>query len=318
MQYVFFRDGTEAPALGQGTWRMGEGAQPASQEAAALRLGIDLGMTLIDTAERYAYGGAEEVVGMAIAGLRDKVFLVSKVLPENATRSGIPAACAKSLRSLRTDVIDLYLLHWRGKTPLAETFEAFEALRNEGKIRQWGVSNFGMGAMLELASLGYQDKCAANQVIYNPGKSEIEIDLLPWCREHQMPVMAYSPIGQGNRLLHHPVLARVGRRHGATPAQVAIAWTLRLGNVISIPKASNPIHVRENAAAATLKLTQQDIDEIGRAFPLNRLRRKVKYVAARARDIAMAAHVLHSGFRANGIGSRASVQGKPPADRQVR
>lgn len=286
MKQVFFRDGTTVPALGQGTWRMGEGAQSAAQEAATLRLGIDLGMTVIDTAERYGWGGAEEVVGMAIAGLRDKVFLVSKVLPANATRAGIPAACARSLRWLRTDVIDLYLLHWPAKTPLEETCEAFEALRSEGKIRSWGVSNFGMGAMLKLASLGYQEKCATDQVIYNPGSSEIESDLLPWCREHRMPVMAYSPIGQGNRLLHHPLLARVARRHDATPAQVAIAWTMRLGNVISIPKATNPVHLRENAAAANIRLTEEDENEIGRVF---RLRRKVKYAVARATDIVMAA-----------------------------
>jgi diketogulonate reductase-like aldo/keto reductase len=254
--------GRDVPAIGQGTWRLGEGRRTAAEEADALRLGIDLGMTLIDTAEMYADGGAEEVVGRAIAGRRDEVFVVSKVVPSNASRRGVPAACARSLRRLRTDVIDLYLLHWPGGVPVAETVEAFEALRQAGSIRAWGVSNFDAD---ELEAL--PDGCATDQVLYHPGARGIEFDLLPWCGRRKMPVMAYSPIGQAGRLLKSRALAKVAERCGATAAQVAIAWGLRQPHVISIPKAADMAHVRQNAAAAELALTDGDLAAIDAEFP---------------------------------------------------
>lgn len=255
------------PRLGQGTWRMGEGAAPRKQEADALRLGLDLGMTLIDTAEMYGDGAAEEVVADAIQGRRNQVFLVSKVYPHNASRTGVPAACERSLRRLRTDCLDLYLLHWRGQHPIAETVAAFEALRDAGKIRRWGVSNFDTRDMEGLPPASQHSGCAANQVLYNPGARGIEFDLLPWCQAHGMPVMAYSPVSQGGRMLRDKVLQAVAARHGATPAQVAIAWTLRQPGVVSIPKASDAGHVRENAAASSLQLTEQDLAELDTAFP---------------------------------------------------
>lgn len=253
----------DLPRLGQGTWRMGEGGDRAA-EAAALRLGIELGMTLLDTAEMYGDGAAEEVVAEAMAGQRDRVFLVSKVYPHNATRAGVPAACERSLRRLRTDRLDLYLLHWRGSTPLAETVEAFERLREQGKVRAWGVSNFDVE---DLDDLPPGAACAANQVLYNLGARGIEFDLLPECRKRAVPVMAYSPVGQGGTLLRHPALAAIAARHGATPAQVALAWTLARPGVVSIPKASNPAHVRLNAAAAALALSPEDHAALDAAFP---------------------------------------------------
>ena len=260
-------DGTEVPALGLGTWHMGERSQAAKDEAAAIRLGIELGMTLIDTAEMYGNGGAEEVIAEAIAGQRDKLFIVSKVYPHNASRDGVPAACERSLRRLRTDRIDLYLLHWRGSHPLPETVAAFEKLRAEGKIRYWGVSNFDTRDMQGLARLQDGANCAANQVLYHVGSRGIEFDLLPWCRQHHMPIMAYSPVGQGGSLLRSKVLAAVAKRHDATPAQIAIAWTLRHDNVISIPKAADLRHVRENAAAGAIVLSEADLKEIDSAHP---------------------------------------------------
>jgi len=255
-------DGTETSALGQGTWRMGEGRHPARAEADALRRGIDLGMTLIDTAEMYGDGASERVVADAIDGQRDRVFLVSKIYPQNATKRGIPAACDGSLARLRTDRIDLYLLHWRGRTPLSETVEGFERLRAAGKIGHWGVSNFDVD---DLEGLG-PGACAANQVLYNPEARGIEFDLLPWCSARGLPVMAYSPVGQAGALLRSGALRAVAARHDATPAQVAVAWTLRWPGVISIPKASDPAHVAENAAAAGLSLTEADLAEIDAAF----------------------------------------------------
>jgi diketogulonate reductase-like aldo/keto reductase len=267
MRQVLLPDGTAVSAIGQGTWKMGEGGRGTKDEAAALRLGIDLGMTLIDTAEMYGDGASEEVVGQAIAGQRESVFLVTKVYPHNASRSGVPAACARSLRRLGTDVIDLYLLHWRGGVALAETVAAFEKLRAEGKIRHWGVSNLDPGDMKELLGMRDGGKCAVNQVLYSPEHRGIEFDLLPWQAQLGMPVMAYSPIGQGGRLLRNPALAAVARRHGASPAQVAIAWGLRHAHVVSIPKAGDPAHVRQNAAAAGIGLTAEDLAEIDAAFP---------------------------------------------------
>lgn len=254
--------GINVPVIGQGTWRMGEDRARHREEVAALRLGIELGMTLIDTAEMYGEGGAEKVVGEAIAGLRDEVFLVSKVYPHNASRKGIPEACERSLRRLNTDYIDLYLLHWRGQYPLEETVEAFERLREAGKIGRWGVSNFDVDDLQELAS----PACATNQVLYNLEERGIEFDLLPWSQQHRQPLMAYCPIGQGGSLLAHPTLKQVAARHAATPAQVALAWILRQDGVIAIPKAVRPEHVQLNAHAAQLKLVAGDLEALDHAF----------------------------------------------------
>jgi diketogulonate reductase-like aldo/keto reductase len=263
MRTVTLPGGETVPALGQGTWYMGERRGDAGREAAALRLGVDLGMTLIDTAEMYASGGAEEVVAQAVSGIRDRVFIVSKVLPQNASRSGVPAACERSLKRLRTDRIDLYLLHWRGGHPLAETVAAFEALKTAGKIRYWGVSNFDTGDMKELFGVPGGAGCASNQVLYHPDSRGIEFDLLAWCADLGIPVMAYSPLGHHvRRLLGSRALQEVARRHDATPAQVAIAWGMRSGRVISIPKAADAAHVRENAAAAAIELTAEDLAAI--------------------------------------------------------
>ncbi|MFN4087746.1 MAG: aldo/keto reductase [Alphaproteobacteria bacterium] len=258
--------GEAVPVLGQGTWGMGENPRRRRTEADALRLGIDLGMTLIDTAEMYADGGAEEVAGQAIAGRRDAVFLVDKVLPSNASRRGTVAACERSLKRLGTDRIDLYLLHWRGGPALAETLEAFEVLRRAGKIRHWGVSNFDMDDMEELTELPGGCAVATNQVLYNLSRRGIEWDLLRWSRCRRVPVMAYSPIEQG-RILRDPVLRAVAARHDATPARVALAWLLGREGVLVIPKASDPAHVRDNRAALDVRLTERDLIELDAAFP---------------------------------------------------
>jgi len=258
-------DGTEIPTLGQGTWHMGERGARRREEAAALRLGLDLGMTLIDTAEMYGEGGAEEVVAEAIAGRRQDVFLVSKVYPHNAGGRKLEAACERSLKRLRVETLDLYLLHWRGSIPLAETVEGFERLRAAGKIRRWGVSNLDVEDLEELGPA--LADCAADQVLYNLENRGIEYDLLPFCRRRDMPVMAYTPVGQGGALLRNRALNAVAARHGATPAQVAIAWTLRNPGVISIPKAADPEHVRQNARAREIVLTEQDQAELDAACP---------------------------------------------------
>jgi len=258
--------GEAVPILGQGTWRMAERPRRRTEEIAAVRAGLDLGMTLIDTAEMYAVGGAEELVAEAIAGRRDEVFLVTKVLPSNATRRGTVAACGRSLRRLQTDRIDLYLLHWRGNTPLEETLEGFENLSAAGKIRYWGVSNFGVADMEELADLPGGSAVATDQVLYNVSRRGIEHDLLPWCRRRRIPIMAYTPIEEG-RLLRHRSLNAIALRHRVTPAQVALAWLLRQDGLIAIPKAGTPEHVRENRAAVGLRLSEQDIAELDRAFP---------------------------------------------------
>jgi diketogulonate reductase-like aldo/keto reductase len=266
MASVRLPDGVEVAALGQGTWHMGERGADRRAEAAALRLGLDLGMALIDTAEMYAEGGAEEVVAEAVAGRRDEAFIVSKVYPHNAGGRRLEAACERSLKRLRVDTIDLYLLHWRGSVPLADTVEGFERMRAAGKIRRWGVSNLDVDDLEELGA-ALRD-CAADQVLYSLENRGIEHDLLPFCRGRGMPVMAYSPVGQGGALLRHPALRAVAARQGgATPAQVAIAWTLRAPGVISIPKASDPEHVRLNAAARDLRLTEADLAELDAAFP---------------------------------------------------
>jgi diketogulonate reductase-like aldo/keto reductase len=258
--------GEAVPALGQGTWGLAEGTHRRADEADALRLGLDLGMTLIDTAEMYADGGAEELVGEAIAERRTDVFLVSKVLPQNATIRGTIAACERSLRRLRTDQIDLYLLHWRGGPPLEETLDAFGMLIRAGKIRHWGVSNFDVSDMNELTNLQCGSAVTTDQVLYNLTRRGIEYDLLPWCRERKLPIMAYSPIEQG-RMLSHPGLQSVTARHDATPAQVALAWLLRQDSLIVIPRTGTLEHVRENRAALDLRLTKQDLTDLDRAFP---------------------------------------------------
>ncbi|MGB3537556.1 MAG: aldo/keto reductase [Mesorhizobium sp.] len=256
--------GEAVPVFGLGTWKMGEDSRHASAEADALKLGLDLGATLIDTAEMY--GNAEAVVGEAIAGRRDAVFLVSKVLPSNASRSGTIAACERSLKRLHTDRIDLYLLHWRGGVPLGETVEAFEALKAAGKIRHWGVSNFDADDMEELFGLPDGRNCQTNQVLYNLSRRGPEFDLVPWCRKVGMPIMAYSPVEQG-RLARSGKLETIAARHGTTPAQVALAWATAQPGVIAIPKASRPEHVRQNIAALDISLTPQDLAELDRAFP---------------------------------------------------
>jgi diketogulonate reductase-like aldo/keto reductase len=267
MRYLRLPGGDEeVSVLGLGTWGMGEARDRDPDMVAALRLGLDLGMTLVDTAEMYGEGGAEEVVGKAIAGRRDEVFLVSKVYPHNATRRGTVTACERSLKRLGTDRLDLYLLHWRGDVPLAETLDAFAALRQAGKIRRWGVSNFGMTDMAELWSLSGGTECAANQVLYNLSRRGIEWDLLPWCRERRVPVMAYSPIEQG-RLLRQRTLSKVADRRGVTAAQVALAWLLARSPVIVIPKAADIGHVRQNRAALDLALAPEEFAELDRAFP---------------------------------------------------
>ena len=259
--------GEMIPVLGQGTWHMAEDPRRRADEIAALRLGIDLGMTLIDTAEMYADGGAEELVGQAIEGRREEVFLVSKVLPHHATRRGTIEACDRSLMRLDVDTIDLYLLHWPGTIPLEETLDAFDALIGAGKIRYWGVSNFDVADLEELVDLTGGEQVATDQVLYNLNRRGIEFDLLPWCRRSGLPVMAYSPIEQG-RLLRHPGLLAVAARHpGVTPAQVALAWVLRQDGVCAIPRAGKPAHVRENRAALDIRLTSQDLADLDRAFP---------------------------------------------------
>ncbi|AWC21088.1 2,5-diketo-D-gluconic acid reductase B [Aminobacter sp. MSH1] len=258
--------GEAVPVLGQGTWMMGEDRGRAADEVAALRLGLDLGVTLIDTAEMYGNGGAEKVVGEAIAGRRDEVFLVSKVLPSNASRNGVVRACEASLKRMRTDRIDLYLLHWRGGVPLAETIAVFEELRRSGKIRHWGVSNFDADDMEEMERLPAGKNAQANQVLYNLGRRGIEFDLAPWCRDHGVPIMAYSPVEQG-ALADDAGLQAIAARHDATAAQLALAWVMARPGVIAIPKATRLEHVRQNAAARDIRLTPQDLAELDTLFP---------------------------------------------------
>ena len=258
--------GDDVPVLGQGTWGMGEKQVRRTDEVAALRLGLDLGMTLIDTAEMYGNGGAEEVVGEAVFGRRDEVFIVSKVLPTHASRLGVTTACDQSLRRLRTDRIDLYLLHWRLGTPLAETVAGFEMLKAAGKIRHWGVSNFDTADMVELAGVADGKYVQTDQVLYNLKRRGIEYDLLPWCRERRIAVMAYSPVEQGV-LADDGRLARVADRYGVSRSQIALAWVLRQDGVIAIPKASKLDHVRENRAAHDIRLIPVDLQELDHSFP---------------------------------------------------
>jgi len=261
-------DGTRAPALGQGSWHLAQGRHPAAEEEDALRLGISLGMTLLDTAEVYGNGRAEQLIGRVLAGQREKVFLVSKVWPSHATAPGIRQACTASLARLGTDYLDLYLLHWpRGVSDLGGVVSTFERLRAEGSIRRWGVSNFAVADMEELYRVPGGAACATNQVRYNLLDRGIERDLLPWCERHRLPIMAYSPLGRGGDLLQNTALAQVAGRHQSGPAAIALAWTIRSGRVIAIPESGSPAHVRQNAAALSLRLTDQDLDELNRAVP---------------------------------------------------
>ena len=263
---TYLPSGEAVPVLGQGTWTMGVDARRRKEEIAVLRLGIELGMTLIDTAEMYADGGAEKVVAQAIAHCRNEVFLVSKVLPEHATRRGTIAACERSLRRLRTDRLDLYLLHWREEIPLAETLEAFTGLLRAGKIRYWGVSNFDLADMQELVGSRAGAGVAANEVMYSVKRRGIEYALLPWCRRRHIAIIAYSPLDQG-QLVRSRKLEEIAARHEATPAQVALAWLVRQKGVIAIPKAKSQVHLRENRAALDLRLDKHDLTTLDRDFP---------------------------------------------------
>ena len=266
MKTITLPCGETLPAMGLGTWHMGERIGDPAAEARALSKGLDLGITVIDTAEMYGRGGAERVVARAIEGRRDEVFLVSKVLPHNASGEGTIEACEKSLTRMEVEVIDLYLLHWPGRYPLADTVGAFRALQRDGKIRHWGVSNFDADEMEDLWQVPGGRDCQINQVLYNLSRRGVEWDLLPWSRDHAMPIMAYSPLEQG-RLLDDKALAAVAARHGVTLAQVALAWTLREDGVMTIPKASGLSHVEDNRAAWDLVLDAADLAELDRAFP---------------------------------------------------
>ncbi|WP_337266945.1 aldo/keto reductase [Oryzifoliimicrobium ureilyticus] len=263
---VTFPNGTAVPALGQGTWNMGEDASRSSQEIESLQRGLEIGLTLIDTAEMYAEGGAERITAKAIKGRRHDVFLVSKVYPWNASLKGTMEACERSLERLQVDQLDLYLLHWRGNHPLSETIEAFEQLRADGKIGAWGVSNFDIDDMEELLRLPGGENVAANQVLYNLSRRGIEFDLLPFCQAKKIPVMAYSPIEQG-RILHHPELIRIAKAYQATPAQIALAFVLERDGVIAIPKTANRHRVEENREAVSLEITDEDWAALDAAFP---------------------------------------------------
>ena len=263
---VTLPSGVSVPALGLGTWNMGEDSRKANAEIESLKRCLDLGMTLIDTAEMYAEGGAEKITGAAIAGRRDEVFLVSKVYPWNASRQGVIDACECSLKRLRTDHLDLYLLHWRGEHPLAETVAGFEELRRAGKIGAWGVSNFDVADMEELMIVPGGKNCAANQVLYNLSRRGVEYDLLPWCQQRGIAIMAYSPIEQG-RLVRNDTLIHISKAYQATPAQVALAFLLEREGVIAIPKSANPDRVAENAAAAELEISDEDWAALDAAFP---------------------------------------------------
>jgi diketogulonate reductase-like aldo/keto reductase len=268
MNAFLLPSGEAVARLGQGAWQMGEQRTRHATELKALRVGLDLGLTLIDTAEMYGGGGSEALVAEAIAGRREQVYVVSKVLPSNASRRGTIAACERSLKRLNTDYLDLYLLHWQGAIPFAETLEAFTKLRDRGSIRHFGVSNFDREELAAARALDGGSDLATNQVLYNLEHRGIEWDLLPWCRERGMPVIAYSPLGSDStRLRAHPVLRKVAAQLGATPARVALAWLLRAPDIIVIPKAASEEHVRDNHAALTLELGAAELAELERSFP---------------------------------------------------
>jgi diketogulonate reductase-like aldo/keto reductase len=274
---VAFPSGDAVPSLGLGTWRMGESPRARDEEIAAIRLGLDLGMIVVDTAEMYGDGTTETLVGEAIAKRRNEVFLVSKVLPSHARREQTLAACAASLERLGTDYLDLYLLHWRGRTALRETVEAFTQLASEGKIRRWGVSNFELSDMEELLATPGGSAVSCNQVLYNLRRRGIEFDLLPWCRERGIPMMAYSPVEQGE-LLRNKAVKRIASKVGATPAQLCLAWVLRQPNVIAIPKAGTREHVRENHASLGVQLSDVELQALDEAFPPPREARPLEMI----------------------------------------
>jgi diketogulonate reductase-like aldo/keto reductase len=260
--------GAAVSRLGQGAWQIGEDRRKRAEELLALNVGLDLGLNLIDTAEMYGGGRSEELVAEVLTGRRGEVYVVSKVLPENASRGGTISACERSLKRLKTDYLDLYLLHWRGSVPLDETLAAFTTLRERGSIRHFGVSNFDRADLDESASLPGGTDIATNQVLYNLEQRGIEFELMPWCRERRIPLMAYSPLGSDSRRLRtHPALKTVAAKLGATPARVALAWVLRQPEVVAIPKASSEAHVRDNHAALELELGADDLAELDRAFP---------------------------------------------------
>jgi len=263
---VKFHDGTTVPALGQGSWHLGQGRHPEAVEEEALRTGLSLGMTLIDTAENYGNGRSEEFISHVIAGQRDRVFLVSKVEPDHLTGNGMARACEASLARLGTDYLDLYLQHWPNRAvDLSGVVAAFESLRAAGKIRAWGVSNFKVSDMEDLFHVPHGDRCATNQVLYNLDSRGIEYDLLPWCEQRGMPVMAYTPLG--NSLVRDPTLARIGAAHGCSAAAVALAWAIRSGNVIAIPESGSAAHVKENAVALSLTLAPLELQTLDAAHP---------------------------------------------------
>jgi diketogulonate reductase-like aldo/keto reductase len=268
-------DGRDIPVLGLGTWKMGEDGTRAAAEVRVVQRALDLGVTLLDTAEIYASGGSERVVGEAIQGRREHVFLVTKVAPRNASRRGTIRACEASLKRLGTEVIDLYLLHWIGATPMAETIEAFETLKASGKIRAWGVSNFDTD---DMEAMPADAQCAANQVLYNPQSRGIEFGLIPYCQAHGIPVMAYTPLGQSGQVLSNAAIVETAKRHGATPAQVALAWSIRNPGVVTIPKTAKLARVEENLGAVNLTLTEADLAEIDQAFPPPRTKRSLEMI----------------------------------------
>ncbi|RNF39077.1 aldo/keto reductase [Planococcus salinus] len=268
---VALPDGIRLPAIGQGTWNIGDVPAKREQEISALQLGVELGMTLIDTAEMYGEGKSERLTGEAIQGKREQVFLVSKVYPHNAGTKDIYRACENSLERLGTDTLDLYLLHWRGRIPLEETVEGMEQLKKDGKIKRWGVSNFDVDDMEELLQIPGGENCAVNQVLYHLGSRGIEYELLPWHMEHGIPIMAYSPLAQGGsphkNLQTNQALKKIAEKHHVEPLQIALAWTIRSGHVISIPKAGQPQHVTANAEAAAIELMDEDLKMLDEAFP---------------------------------------------------
>ncbi len=268
---IHFSVNQRLPAIGQGTWAMGEQALQRRNEVHALQAGIDLGLKLIDTAEMYAEGGAERIVGEAISGRRADVFLVSKAYPWHAGGQRAIAACEASLKRLQTDYLDLYLLHWRGDIPLEETISAMQLLKQQGKIRRWGVSNLDYDDMRELTALAGGAECATNQVLYHLASRGIEYDLLPWCQQQNMPVMAYCPLAQAGRLreglMHHPALHQLAAEKGVTVAQLLLAWVISHNGVMAIPKAGSVAHVKENAAALDISLSNEEIAVMEKAFP---------------------------------------------------
>jgi diketogulonate reductase-like aldo/keto reductase len=270
-QVVTLPDGTSLPSLGQGTWYMGENPEVREKEIKALQEGLELGMKLIDTAEMYGNGDSEKLVGEVIKGHRDDVFLVSKFYPHHAGLDMISTACENSLKRLGTDHLDLYLLHWRGRVPLAETIEGMEKLKKEGKILRWGVSNFDTDDMNELWNTPNGRNCVTNQVLYHLGSRGIDFDLLPWHREHNMPIMAYSPLAQGgslrSQLISAPIINEIAAKYNVKPLQIALAWVIRTNDVIAIPKAVQEQHVIQNAEAATIQLTEEDLNRLDEVFP---------------------------------------------------